>query len=318
MGTMREKPRLALVVPCYNEEVVLPETVPLFVGKLSKLAERGVITEDSFVLFCNDGSKDSTWDVIRRMSGESARVHGLSLSRNRGHQNVLLAGLMEVRDRVDIAVSIDCDGQDDINAIDEMVEQYANGAEVVYGVRRRRVTDTWFKRTTAELFYHLMKGLGADIVFNHADYRLASARVLREFADFREVNLFLRGLFPLVGFKSAVVYYDRHERLAGGSHYPFLKMLGFAWDGITSLSVRPIRAISVLGALMSVLSLFMIIWCLCSYFAGRVVPGWASSVIVSCLIGGVQLLSLGVIGEYVGKVYLETKGRPRFVVEERV
>lgn len=309
-------PVLAIVIPCYNEEQVLPRTAPLFRDKIRGLVAKGQVSERSFVLFCNDGSRDGTWDVIKSLAAADKTYRGLSLSRNRGHQNVLLAGLMFAKDNADAIVSIDCDGQDDINAIDEMVAKYHAGAEIVYGVRNKRVTDTWFKRTTAEGFYRIMKWMGADVVFNHADYRLTSSRVLKEFAQFGEVNLFLRGMFPLIGFKSDVVYYERYERVAGESHYPVLKMLAFAWDGITSLSVKPIRMICLLGALMAVLSLLMIGWCLVSYFTGRVVPGWASNVIVSCLIGGVQLISIGVIGEYIGKIYLETKHRPRYVVSE--
>lgn len=309
-------PVLAIVIPCYNEDQVLPKTAPLFRDKIKELVREGRVSDRSFVLFCNDGSRDGTWAVVKSLAAEDKTYRGLSLSRNRGHQNVLLAGLMFAKDKADAVVSIDCDGQDDINAIDEMVAKFRAGAEVVYGVRNKRVTDTWFKRTTAEGFYRIMKWMGADVVFNHADYRLTSSRVLKEFAQFGEVNLFLRGMFPLIGFKSDVVYYERHERVAGESHYPVLKMLAFAWDGITSLSVKPIRMICLLGALMAILSLLMIGWCLVSYFTGRVVPGWASNVIVSCLIGGVQLISIGVIGEYIGKIYLETKHRPRYVVSE--
>lgn len=309
-------PKIAIVIPCYNEEKVLPRTAPLFAAKIRELVENGKVASDSFVLFCDDGSKDSTWNLIKQMAASNPIFRGLSLSRNRGHQNVLLAGLTDVLDKVDAAISIDCDGQDDINAMDEMVEKFVAGADVVYGVRNKRVTDTWFKRKTAESFYKLMKWFGADVVYNHADYRLSSSRVLKELAKFREVNLFLRGVFPLIGFKSDIVYYERHERVAGTSHYPLFKMIGFAWDGITSLSVKPIRMICGLGIIMVLSSLAMIAWCLVSYFIGRVVPEWASNVIISCLIGGVQLISIGIIGEYVGKIYLETKHRPRFVVAE--
>lgn len=309
-------PKIAIVIPCYNEEKVLPRTAPLFAAKIRELVENGKVASDSFVLFCDDGSKDSTWNLIKQMAASNPIFRGLSLSRNRGHQNVLLAGLTDVLDKVDAAISIDCDGQDDINAMDEMVEKFVAGADVVYGVRNKRVTDTWFKRKTAESFYKLMKWFGADVVYNHADYRLASSRVLKELAKFGEVNLFLRGIFPMIGFKSDIVYYERHERVAGTSHYPLFKMIGFAWDGITSLSVKPIRMICGLGIIMVLSSLAMIAWCLVSYFIGRVVPEWASNVIISCLIGGVQLISIGIIGEYVGKIYLETKHRPRFVVAE--
>lgn len=309
--------RLAIVIPCYNEESVLPATVPLFLAKLEKLVAAGMVAADSFILLCNDGSRDGTWKVIGEMAAADRRIHGLSLSRNRGHQNVLLAGLMEAKREADVAVSMDCDGQDDINAIDEMLQKFKSGADIVYGVRGRRETDTWFKRVTAESFYKLLRWLGADVVYNHADYRLTSRRFLDELEKFGEVNLFLRGLMPLVGFKSDIVYYARSERVAGESHYPVMKMLNFAWDGITSLSVRPLRLIACLGAFMAVLSLIMIAWCFISYFADRVVPGWASHVIISCLIGGVQLVSIGVLGEYVGKIYLEVKRRPRYIINER-
>lgn len=311
-------PKLAIVIPCYNEERVLPKTAPIFRDKIRELVTAGKIDSASFVLFCNDGSSDHTWEIIKSLSASDHMFRGLSLSRNRGHQNVLLAGLMAVKDQIDVAISIDCDGQDDVNAMGEMVEKYKSGAEIVYGVRSKRTTDTWFKRFTAESFYKLMAFLGADVVFNHADYRLVSARVIKEFSNYGEVNLFLRGLFPLVGFKSDIVSYERHERVDGDSHYPFMRMLGFAWDGITSLSVKPIRLIFLLGLLMALMSLCMIIWCFVSYFLGHVVPGWASNVIVSCLIGGVQLISIGVIGEYVGKIYLEVKHRPRYIVSETV
>ena len=312
------KNKLAIVVPCYNEEKVLPETAGLFIGKIKQLVASGKIAKDSFVLFVNDGSRDATWSLICELSRAHDCVHGISLSRNRGHQNALLAGLMEARASANVVVSIDCDGQDDINAMDEMIDKYANGAEIVYGVRSRRTTDTWFKRTTAEGFYKVMKLMGAEIIFNHADYRLVSARVLNEFAEFGEVNLFLRGMFPLVGFKSDTVYYERRERIAGESHYPLLKMLGFAMDGITSLSIRPLRIISVVGFATAFLGVLTIGWSLYSFFTDRVVPGWASTVIVGCLTGGVQLISLGVIGEYVGKIYLETKHRPKFIIADRV
>lgn len=310
-------PKLAIVIPCYNEEKVLPLSSKDFLAKLEELIKAGKVSDESFILFSNDGSKDSTWELIKGLSREDPRFRGVSLSRNRGHQNALLAGLCEARKDADIIISCDCDGQDDIGAMGEMVEKYSEGAEIVYGVRKRRELDTWFKRCTAEFFYRLMNWLGAEVVFNHADYRLASARVLEEFEKFGEVNLFLRGMFPLVGFKSDIVYYDRKERVAGESHYPFFKMLGFAMDGITSLSVKPIRMIAAFGFLTAVLGFAMIVWCLISYFAGRVVPGWASNVMTSCLIGGAQLISIGVIGEYIGKIYLETKKRPRYIIEDK-
>ena len=310
-------PRLYIVIPCYNEEAVLPITAPQFRDKLLSLSDQGKISPDSRVLFVNDGSKDDTWNLIRRLSQEDEHYAGICLSRNRGHQNALLAGLMEAKDKCDITISIDCDGQDDINAMDAMVDEYLSGAEIVYGVRSKRDTDTFFKRFTAEGFYKVMQWMGADTVFNHADYRLVSSRALKEFASFKEVNIFLRGMFPLVGFKSTCVYYERHERIAGESHYPLKKMLALAFDGITSLSIKPIRIITGLGVCISLIAFALILYALVSYFTGNVVSGWASSLIVTCFLGGIQLISLGVIGEYVGKIYMETKARPRFIISER-
>ena len=310
-------PVLYIVIPCYNEEAVLPITAPLFRDKLLSLTQQGKISPDSRVLFVNDGSKDNTWNLIRQLAKEDEHYMGICLSRNRGHQNALLAGLMEAKDKCDITISIDCDGQDDINAMDAMVDEYLTGAEIVYGVRSKRDTDTFFKRFTAESFYKVMKWMGADTVFNHADYRLVSSRALKEFANFKEVNIFLRGMFPLVGFKSTCVYYERHERIAGESHYPLKKMLALAFDGITSLSIKPIRIITGLGVFISLAAFALIIYALVSYFTGNVVSGWASSLIVTCFLGGIQLICLGVIGEYVGKIYMETKARPRFIISQR-
>lgn len=311
------KPTLYIVIPCYNEEEVLPITCGIFLGKIMDLIGAGKINEDSRILFVNDGSKDSTWNIICDLAKTDVHFKGICLSRNRGHQNALLAGLLEARGQCDITISIDCDGQDDINAMDEMIDAYLDGAEIVYGVRSKRETDTFFKRFTAESFYKLLKWIGADVVFNHADYRLVSARVLNAFADFKEVNIYLRGMFPLVGFKSTSVYYERHERLAGESHYPLRKMLALAFDGITSLSIKPIRIITGLGVVISGVSFLLIIYTLISHFSGNTVPGWSSSLIATCLLGGIQLISLGVIGEYVGKMYLETKQRPRFIISQR-
>ena len=310
-------PRLFIVIPCYDEEAVLPITAPLFRDKLLFLSSQGKISPDSRVLLVNDGSKDNTWNLICQLAKEDEHYMGICLSRNRGHQNALLAGLMEAKDKCDITISIDCDGQDDINAMDAMVDEYLSGAEIVYGVRSKRDTDTFFKRFTAESFYKVMKWMGADTVFNHADYRLVSSRALKEFANFREVNIFLRGMFPLVGFKSTCVYYERHERIAGESHYPLKKMLALAFDGITSLSIKPIRIITGLGVFISLAAFALIIYALVSYFTGNVVSGWASSLIVTCFLGGIQLICLGVIGEYVGKIYMETKARPRFIISQR-
>ena len=310
-------PRLYIVVPCYNESEVLPMTAPLFRRKLIQLSGEGKIAEDSRVLFVNDGSRDDTWEIIQALAAEDAHCLGLSLSRNRGHQNALLAGLMEARDQCDITISIDCDGQDDMNAMDRMVDAYLDGAEIVYGVRSSRKTDTVFKRATAQGFYKLLSAMGAETVYNHADYRLVSSRVLKEFAHFQEVNIYLRGMFPLVGFKSTSVYYERSERLAGSSHYPLKKMLSLAFDGITSLSVKPIRIITVTGVVISLLSAVLILYALISWITGKAVAGWTSNLIVVALLGGIQLVSIGVIGEYIGKIYLETKHRPRYIISER-
>ena len=312
-----EKPILYIVIPCYNEEKVLPITAPMFKEKIESLRRAGKVATESRVLFINDGSKDSTWEIIQSLANSDVIYEGLSLSRNRGHQNALLAGLMEAKALCDITISIDCDGQDDINAMDQMVDEYLKGAEIVYGVRSKRDTDTFFKRFTAQSYYKLLNKMGGEIVYNHADYRLVSSRVLNEFANFEEVNIFLRGMFPLVGFKSTCVYYERHERLAGESHYPLSKMLALAFDGITSLSIKPIRFITGMGAFFALVSVFLIIYVLISLFTGNTVPGWSSNLISVCLIGGIQLISLGVIGEYVGKIYLETKHRPRYIIGDR-
>ncbi len=305
------KPILWIVIPCYNEEQVLPITAPMFLQKITSLTEKGMISDRSRVLFVNDGSRDKTWELICSFAKQDAHFIGISQSRNRGHQNAVLAGLMEARaNNCDITISIDCDGQDDINAMDEMVQKYLDGAEVVYGVRSRRDTDTFFKRFTAEGFYHLMNALGADIVFNHADYRLISARVLDSFADYKEVNIFLRGMVPLVGFKSEQVFYERHERLAGESHYPLRKMLALAFDGITSLSNKPIRLITGAGIVVSLISFIGVIWAIVQAAMGSVVVSWASIVCIVCFMGGVQLVCLGVIGEYIGKDLHGDQGPP--------
>ena len=310
-------PVLYIIVPCYNEEAVLPITCSLFLNKITELTGKGKISDDSRVLFVNDGSRDKTWQIITDLAGQDKHFLGISQSRNRGHQNAVLAGLMEAKDRCDITISIDCDGQDDVGAMDAMVDAYLDGCEVVYGVRSKRDTDTFFKRFTAESFYRLMNWMGAEVVFNHADYRLISSRVLREFANFKEVNIFLRGMIPLVGFKSTSVYYERHERLAGESHYPLKKMLALAFDGITSLSVKPIRMVTGLGAFFAIVSFIGVIWAIVMALLGSTVSGWASTICIVCFMGGVQLLCLGVIGEYIGKIYLETKARPRYIISER-
>ena len=310
-------PRLFIVIPCYNEEAVLPITAPMFLEKLRQLSAAGRIAEDSRVLFVNDGSRDRTWSIIRDLSQQDEHYIGICQSRNRGHQNAVLAGLMEARDKCDITISIDCDGQDDINAMDAMVDAYRDGCEVVYGVRSSRETDTFFKRFTAQSFYKFLAAMGAEVVYNHADYRLISARVLNEFANFKEVNLFLRGLVPLVGFKSTSVSYSRAERLAGESHYPLKKMIGLAVDGITSLSVKPLQMIMGFGLFIAFVSFVGCIWALITALCGKSVAGWASMTCIICFVSGVQLICLGIIGEYIGKIYLETKQRPRYIISER-
>lgn len=308
---------LYIVIPCYNEETVLPITSKMFLDKLTSLIRSNKISDSSRILFVNDGSKDKTWEIICDLAKQDEHFIGISQSRNRGHQNAVLAGLMEAKDKCDITISIDCDGQDDINAMDEMVEQYHQGCEIVYGVRSRRDTDTFFKRFTAEGFYKLLNWMGAEVVYNHADYRLVSSRVLKEFANFKEVNLFLRGMFPLVGFKSTSVYYERHERIAGESHYPLSKMLALAFDGITSLSVKPIRIITALGTVIAGLSFLGVIWSIVMRLMGNAVAGWSSMTCIICLLGGVQLICIGVLGEYIGKIYMEVKHRPRYIISER-
>ncbi len=310
-------PILYIVIPCYNEKDVLPITSEMFLEKLKSLIEKNKVSDQSRILFVNDGSKDNTWEIIENLSKQNGYFKGISLSRNRGHQNALLAGLMEAKAYADITISIDCDGQDDINAMDLMVDEYLKGAEVVYGVRKDRSSDSFFKRTTAQGFYKLLKSLGVETVYNHADYRLLSSKVLNEFEGFKEVNLFLRGLIPLVGFKSTSVYYARHERLAGESHYPLRKMLSLAFNGITSLSIKPIRIITSLGVFVALLSFIGIIWSIVAEILGKTAPGWASVTCILCFLSGVQLISLGVIGEYIGKIYLETKQRPRYIISER-
>ena len=310
-------PTLYIIIPCYNEQEVLPITAPLFLKKITDLNEAGKISVDSRILFVNDGSKDNTWNIIKELSEKAFHYLGICQSRNRGHQNAVLAGLMEAKDRCDITISIDCDGQDDINAMDDMVDAYLDGCDIVYGVRSKRDTDTFFKRFTAESFYKLLNAMGAEVVFNHADYRLMSSRVLQEFSNFKEVNLFLRGMVPLVGFKSTSVTYERHERIAGESHYPLSKMLALAFDGITSLSVKPIRFIMGFGLIVAFISFLGVLWAILQALLGRTVSGWASMTSIVCFVSGVQLICLGVIGEYIGKIYMETKHRPRYIISER-
>lgn len=314
---MKNSPTLYIVIPCYNEEAVFSETLSLFLTKLEDLKNSSLVSAFSRLLYVDDGSSDETWELISKAALQDKRVCGIALSRNCGHQFAVLAGMMEARRFADIVITIDCDGQDDINAMNDMVKAYLQGNSVVYGVRDNRDSDTFFKRFTAEGFYRLMNSMGAEIIFNHADYRLVSKPVLDALSEYKEVNLFLRGLFPIVGFRHTNVYYKRHPRMAGESHYPLRKMLALAFDGITSLSVRPIRIITTMGALVSLLSCVGIIWVFITYFFGYATPGWSSLLCVFCFMGGIQLISLGVIGEYIGKIYMESKARPRYIVEKK-
>ena len=310
-------PVLWIVIPCYNEEEVLPITAPEFLAELNDLSGKGKISPDSRILFVNDGSSDATWRIISDLSRSDPHYTGMSQSRNRGHQNAVLAGLMEAKDHCDITISIDCDGQDDIHAMEAMVDAYHDGCDIVYGVRSNRESDTWFKRTSAQSFYKFLNRMGVEAVYNHADYRLASRRVLENLANFHEVNLFLRGMFPLVGFKSTSVYYERHERLAGKSHYPLRKMIGLAVDGGTSLSIEPMHIIARIGFLLVLAGIVGILWAIIRRLTGNTVTGWASLMCVIFFIGGIIIASLGVIGEYVGKTYMEAKHRPRYIISDR-
>lgn len=308
--------KLYLVIPCYNEEEVLPETSKRLKEKVTSLITKGKIDEGSRIVFVNDGSKDRTWELISELHKQDPVFSGINLSRNRGHQNALLAGLMTVKDHADMVISMDADLQDDIDAVDEMVEKYLNGVDIVYGVRSSRAKDTFFKKATAEGFYKLMNSMGANTVFNHADYRLMSRRALEGLAQFGEVNLFLRGIVPMIGYTTDVVYYERGERFAGESKYPLGKMLSFAIEGITSLSTKPIRLITGLGFFIFLISIIILIYSLVRHFMGETIVGWTTLMVSVWGIGGLILLSLGVVGEYIGKIYLETKARPRFIVEE--
>ena len=308
--------KLYLVIPCYNEEEVLPETSKQLRAKMETLMAAGKISKESRIVFVNDGSKDRTWEIIESLHKENPLFQGIKLSRNKGHQHALLAGLMTVKEHCDMAISMDADLQDDIDAIDGMLEKYAEGCDIVYGVRNARDTDTAFKRKTAEGYYKVMGLLGADIVYNHADYRLMSKRALNGLEQFKEVNLFLRGVVPMIGYKSDKVYYARKERFAGESKYPLKKMLAFAWEGLTSLSVKPIRMIMTLGSAIFLVSIAMLIYSVVRHAMGATLVGWTSTVVSIWAIGGLQLLAIGIIGEYIGKVYLETKQRPKFIVEE--
>ena len=307
---------LYLVIPCYNEQEVLHETARRLREKMENLMESGTISGESRIMFVNDGSKDRTWEIIRELHESDPIYQGVKLSRNRGHQNALLGGLMTAKDYADMAISLDADLQDDIDVIDQFVEKYYEGCEIVYGVRSARKTDTFFKRFTAEGFYKLINFMGGEVVFNHADYRLMSRRALDELAKYKEVNLFLRGIVPMIGFQTGIVTYERHERFAGESKYPLKKMLALAVDGITSLSIKPIRVIVVLGMLIFLCSIAMLIYSLVQHFLGNTSIGWTSLIVSIWAIGGLQLLAIGVIGEYIGKIYLETKARPKYIIEE--
>ena len=308
---------LYIVIPCYNEEEVLPVTSGLFLEELLLLIKKEKISQKSRILFVNDGSRDRTWEIIEKLARENPYFIGISQSRNRGHQNAVLAGLMEAKDVADITISIDCDGQDDIATMEAMVDAYYDGAEVVYGVRSKRDTDTFFKRLTAQAFYKILIWMGVETIYNHADYRLMSRRALEGLAEFSEVNLFLRGIVPMIGYPSDVVYYDRKERAAGESKYPLKKMLAFAIEGITSLSTKPIRMITFMGIAAFFVSIGFLIWAVVDFFRGNTITGWASMMVSLWFIGGLLLLSVGIVGEYVGKIYLESKHRPRYIIESR-
>lgn len=305
-----------MVVPCYNEEAVLEETTARLKEKFESLIKEDKISPKSKVLYVNDGSKDKTWNLIKQIHEKDKMFRGICLSRNRGHQNAVLCGLMQAKEEADMVISMDADLQDDINAIDEMVDKYHEGFDVVYGVRNSRKTDTFFKRFTAQAYYKMLLFMGVDIVYNHADFRLMSKRVLKEMENYKEVNLFLRGIVPMIGFPSTNVYYERHERFAGESKYPLKKMLHFAFDGITSLSVKPIRLITTVGAGIFFLSICMLIYSIVIHFLGKSLVGWSSLMVSVWALGGLQIFSIGVIGEYIGKIYMETKARPRFIVQE--
>lgn len=309
---------LYVVIPCYNEEEVLEETTRQLKEKINDLIIAKKISDKSRVMYVNDGSKDKTWNIIEKIHKKEKLFTGISLSRNRGHQNALLAGLMTAKNYADVLISMDADLQDDINAMDEMLDKYYQGNDIVYGVRSSRKKDTWFKKTTAEGFYKFMNKMGVDVVYNHADYRLTSKKVLDYLENYREVNLFLRGIFPLIGFSSDIVYYERNERFAGESKYPLKKMLSFAWDGITSFSIRPIKLVLNLGIFIFAISILILIYCLIVKLFGYTVDGWTFIMCSIWIVAGLEMLSLGIIGEYVGKIYSETKARPRYIISRNL
>ena len=315
---MKKLPILYIVIPCFNEEEVLYETTKRLKVKLKEIIKSKKVSNQSRVMYVNDGSKDKTWDIIKEINNNEELFTGISLSRNRGHQNALLGGLLTAKNYADVVISMDADLQDDIDAIEKMIDKYHEGNDIVYGARSTRKKDSFFKRFTAETFYKLMKYLGVDCVYNHADYRLTSKKVLDEFSNFKEVNLFLRGMFPLVGFKSDIVYYERNERYAGNSKYPLKKMLNFAWDGITSFSVKPLRLICILGFIILFISIAIMIYSVIRKLTGNTVPGWTFLSTSIWFIGGIQMISIGIIGEYIGKIYQETKSRPRYIISENL
>ena len=309
---------LYIVVPVYKDAEVIKLTCPMFLDQLFKMRDEELISDKSRILFVDDGSGDDSWDMIKQLTEQNAPyVKGICLSRNRGHQNAVTAGLLEVKDMCDVTITIDDDGQDDISAMTQMIKEYDNGCEIVYGVRQNRDTDTFMKRFTAQTYYKTLNALGADVIYNHADYRLVSSRALQEFANFKEVNLFLRGLFPMVGFKSTCVYYDRHERMAGKGHYSISKLFGLAFDGVTSLSVKPIKIITWFGFFVALVSFVLLIYTIIVHFIKNTPQGWASTSCIICFLSGMQMMSIGVIGEYIGKIYLETKQRPRYIISDR-
>lgn len=315
---MKQIPILYVVVPCYNEEEVLPETTKRLTKKLKEMISAVSISPDSRIMYVNDGSKDSTWKLITDYHMENTFVNGLNLSRNRGHQNALLAGLMTAKEYADVVISMDADLQDDVNVIDRFIEKYKEGNDIVYGVRSSRKTDSFFKRNTALTFYKLMEKMGVEIVYNHADYRLMSKRAIEGLAEFKEVNLFLRGIVPMVGYPSSTVEYERDKRFAGESKYPLNKMMAFAIDGITSCSVKPIRMITTCGILIAMLSIILLIYVIIGHFLGNTIEGWTTLIVLICFFGGFQIMCIGVVGEYVGKIYMETKERPRYIIQDEL
>lgn len=313
---MNQSPKVGIVVPCYNEEEVLKDTANQLTAELNRLISNGVADEQSFILFVDDGSRDNTWNLIAQLNQENSLIKGLKLAGNVGHQNALYAGLMKAKELVDCAISIDADLQDDISVFEEMIKEFVKGNDIVYGVRDSRQSDTFFKRNTALLFYKILEKLGVKSVYNHADFRLASNRVLHSLSQFQEYHLFLRGIFPAMGYSSSKVFYERKKRLAGESKYPFFKMLGFAWDGITSFSSVPMHLVTITGAIIFIATFLMSCWAWVTLFMGKTIPGWTSTVLPIYFLGGIQIFLIGIIGEYVGKIFNEVKRRPRYIVDK--